>query len=332
MISQITPSQAWESAKTHTSHAAQTVARAFVTCKDKMMETASAVFNFVYPKNAITDKREFWYLPTCVEMWIGEALYPSTCASQGGKYYDPAMQERIEKIVKRIAPHAQRPDYEFKYEIVVLNDHTVNAWAMSAGKMACNRGLVDAVDKMSLPDGITHDDVLAAVLGHELSHAAIGHTRKRLEKTFLIQLALFVGKVAASLFLSKRERIEREKAEENEERKERLDVKYEALQTLVTVGFDYGAKMASDLYMLAGSRAHEYEADEYGIRLAHKAGYDIRGAIELQKLFMDIHGHHHSNTFIGRSLEWISTHPNSQKRLEANEKTVNEILQRNEAV
>ena len=95
--------------------------------------------------------------------------------------------------------------------------------------------------------GLTKDDVLAAVVGHEVSHAAIGHTRKRLEKTFLIQLSLFVGKFAANIFIDHKKSDAAAEAEKQKDVRKRVKrredlKKYEGYRKLVKVAFDFFAR------------------------------------------------------------------------------------------
>lgn len=321
----------WEGAKTQTSKAAHFV---YDLCPS-LFDRIQGIFDFVYPKNTITGYREFWYLPTWVEKYLGEALYASTCISQGGKLDDDAKQKRLQVMVEKTAEHAQREgeDQKFEYEVTVLDSNVLNAWAMAGGKLAFNDRLIKEIDKMDLSEwkGLTHDDVLAAVVGHEVSHAAIGHTRKRLEKTFLIQLALFVGKIVANFFISRKEQEAVEKGGEKGTHRAHIETseelkKYEGYRKLVTVGFDFFAYYASELYMLMDSRNAEYEADKYGIQLMYKAGYDVRGSLALQKLFQKAGHSHQTDSWVGKAMEWISTHPTSDKRLEENEKAVKEIV------
>ena len=317
----------WDGAKTQASHAASAV---YHLCPS-LFDRIQSIFDFVYPKNAITGYREFWYLPTWVEKVLGEALYPTTCASQGGKLNDEKQQTRLSNMVEKTAKHAQREgeDQQFEYEVTVLDSSVINAWAMPGGKLAFHSGLINKIDKMDLTEweGLTKDDVLAAVVGHEVSHAAIGHTRKRLEKTLLIQLALFVGKIAANIFINRKEKEAVEKGEGKSTHRAHIETadelkKYEGLRKIVTVVFDYFAYYATQLYMLAESRGAEFEADKYGIELMYKAGYDVRGSLALQKLFQEIGHSHQTDSWLGKAMEWISTHPTSDKRFAENEKTV----------
>jgi predicted Zn-dependent protease len=111
-----------------------------------------------------------------------------------------------------------------------------------------------------------------------------------------------------------------EKRQEEEERRKRHRRKSEeSSDTLYTV-FGY---LAYQAYMLMGSREAEYEADLYGTHFSFAAGYDVRGSLALQKLFIKVHEGDGENT---SGLEWISTHPDPLNRLGANAETVNAIF------
>jgi len=82
-------------------------------------------------------------------------------------------------------------------------------------------------------------------------------------------------------------------------------------------------KLFINIYFLSGSRKHEYEADKYGMHLMKKSGYNPKAAVWLQKYFLS----QQSNLpkFIRFITEFFSTHPDSQKRLIENQKTLEEI-------
>lgn len=128
---------------------------------------------------------------------------------------------------------------------------------------------------------------LAAVLSHEIVHSAARHGAKMLERTLLMQ----AGLVGLSQTLK--------------------DHKYED----VVVGT--GA-VGVALIGLKYSRDAELEADKYGIKYMEAAGYDPEAAVELQKTFLKLSE--------DRSPNWLgglfATHPPSEARIEANEKTV----------
>src|SRR5207302_9480691 len=84
-----------------------------------------------------------------------------------------------------------RPDSAgWRWEVQVINDpKTVNAFCMAGGKMAIYTGMWEQL-KIS-------DDELAQVMGHEISHALLDHTRERMSMARTTSLGVsLLGAVA----------------------------------------------------------------------------------------------------------------------------------------
>lgn len=163
--------------------------------------------------------------------------------SKGLLNKNPAQVQRVRNIVNRLIPQAAvfRPDaLQWNWEVNVLTSPEVNAWAMPGGKIAVYTGLIDKLH-------IT-DDELAAVLGHEISHALREHARERASEQMVAGSLIQIG------------------------------------SELLGLG-DVGQKGAEYAYMglvgLPHSRNQESEADRIGVELAARAGYDPRAAISL---------------------------------------------------
>ena len=62
----------------------------------------------------------------------------------------------------------------------VLSSDEVNAWCMPGGKIAVYTGLLNKIKPT--------DDELAAVLGHEISHALREHARERVSQQMVTNL------------------------------------------------------------------------------------------------------------------------------------------------
>lgn len=97
---------------------------------------------------------------------------------------DPEVNARMQRIAARIFPLARR-DFDVPYEIKVLKNKEVNAFALPGGPIYFNRGLIDLA---------ASDDEIAAVLGHEATHVSKRHSGRQISdaqtKGTLAQLLL----------------------------------------------------------------------------------------------------------------------------------------------
>ena len=96
--------------------------------------------------------------------------------------------QRVRTIMSRLVPQtsAFRPDAtRWAWEIHVIEDNQLNAWAMPGGKMVVYSGLID---KLRLTD-----DELAAIMGHEIAHSLREHARERVSQEMASGLALGVA-------------------------------------------------------------------------------------------------------------------------------------------
>ncbi len=154
---------------------------------------------------------------------------------------DPVINERIQRIGKRIAAATGRSDYQWEFK-VIDSDKTLNAFCLPGGKVAVYTGL--------LP--VAQDDAgLAAVIGHEVAHAIARHGGERLSQEMLVA-GLTVATVVATNDSPQR------------------DLYAGLLGAGAAVGF-----------LLPYSRLHEEEADRMGLIYMAKAGYDPRAALGL---------------------------------------------------
>jgi predicted Zn-dependent protease len=156
---------------------------------------------------------------------------------------DAAQVERVRNIVSRLVPQTKtfRPDAgNWPWEVHVITLDEVNAWCMPHGKMAVYTGLLQKIQPT--------DDELAAVMGHEISHALREHTREQISQQMGTQTVLGI---AGALF------------------------------GLGETAQNLGGLVANVTLNLPKSRTDETEADRMGVELAARAGYDPRAAISL---------------------------------------------------
>lgn len=232
--------------------------------------------------NPVTGENELSLMSQSDELNVGNQQYTPTQQSQGGQYYlDSELTFYVASIGKKLAAVSDRAD--LPYEFVILNNSVPNAWALPGGKIAINRGLL-----LELQD----EAELAAVLGHEIVHAAARHTAARMTKNQL----LGVGVAVLGIGLS-------------------------------TSGNDYqglilgGAALGSQLVQSKYGRDAELESDFYGMNYMAKAGYDPQGAIDLQKTFVRLSENKQSDIISGL----FASHPPSQERVDTNISTAAEL-------
>lgn len=197
--------------------------------------------------NPVTGEKHFLLPSKSTDYQIGQSQYIPAQQSQGGAYLlDAKLSAYISSVGKKLAALSDEP--ELPYEFVVLNNSVPNAWALPAGKIAINRGLL-----LELKD----EAQLAAVLGHEIVHSAARHGAQQMRNQQLMQLGL------AGLGMA---------LQENDYR------------SIVIGGATLGAQLTSAKY----GRSNELESDEHGMKYMAKAGYDLQAAVELQEIFLGL--------------------------------------------
>ena len=229
--------------------------------------------------NPVTGRSELTLVSKREEISIGARQYLPAQQSQGGAYIvDEALTGYVNEVGQRLAAVSDRP---LPYEFVVINDSTPNAWALPGGKIAINRGLLSQLD---------NEAELAAVLGHEIIHAAARHGAKAMERALLLQGAVLLTALGTQ------------------------DSEY---SNYIVGGASIGAQLISTRY----GRQAELEADLYGMEYMARAGYDPDAAVSLQEKFVALKQ--------GNSSGWLeglfASHPPSQERVDRNAETGSQI-------
>lgn len=230
--------------------------------------------------NPVTGKNEIGFISTEKQIQIGKANYVPAQQMQGGQYkVDPDLTAYVTGVGQKLA--AQVDGTPLPYEFVVLNNSVPNAWAMPGGKIAVNRGLLTE---------LSSEAELAAVLGHEIVHAAARHGAKSMERGMLLQGVL----VAAAIGTRNQE------------------------YAGAMLG---GAQIAAGLVTQKFGRDAERQSDLYGTRYMARAGYDPQAAVSLQETFVRLSE--------GRKSGWLeglfASHPASQERVENNKALVAQL-------
>lgn len=238
--------------------------------------------------NPVTGENELNFYGEDWERQVGQQQYAPLRQSQGGDFVlDPELVTYVQQVGQRVASHSDRDlDYEFE----VLNNSIPNAWALPGGKVSINRGLLTEMDS---------EAELAAVLGHEVVHAAARHGAQAQSRAALAQGAVMLGGIAVGV------------ATERED--------YAAVAMM---GGMLGAQLITQRY----SREAELESDYYGMRYMHEAGYHPDGAVNLQQTFVRLSENRRQDWLQG----FFASHPPSPERVDANQQTAATLGRRGE--
>jgi predicted Zn-dependent protease len=234
--------------------------------------------------NPVTGKRELQLVSEGAEIAQGQQNYSPMRQSEGGDFkIDAALTPYVNEVGQKLAAVSDR---KLPYEFVVLNSSVPNAWALPGGKIAINRGLLTE---------LKNEAELAAVLGHEIVHAAARHGAKAQERGTLMQVGLLATQIGlASSNVNPN------------------------LGNIALQGAGLGAQMIQLKY----GRDQESESDHYGMIYMQRAGYDLQGAVALQETFVRLsEGKGNQNWLEGL----FASHPPSQERVDLNRKTAAEL-------
>jgi predicted Zn-dependent protease len=161
---------------------------------------------------------------------------------------DPQINDQVQRVGKRIADAAARPDFRWEF-VVFKEDKEANAFCLPGGKV----GIFTGILKYTKDEG-----GLATVIAHEAAHAISRHAGERMSQGMLQRMgAMGVGVAVAGMSPA-------------------------AGQAIMT-GYDVATQLG---IMLPYSRTQEYEADKVGLILLAKAGYDPEVALEFWKRMM----------------------------------------------
>lgn len=274
------------------------------------------------PKNEVTGNRNLVILPKKVERFIGDFSYRFLVEGQGGKSFNLEKKQLVKQVKDQLLPFVRR---EFDWDIQLVNSKSVNAAALPGGKIIICEGVIDkmvdylrsnmddiqenlsaeSVEVQSEVLGKELQSMLAAVIGHEIAHSDIGHTRSSIQTMIVFYVLVFIAYIAVyTLFLGAANR-------------ENSNKKGPSLLEQGAQFFNkYLFKISYRLYQLAQSRGNEYEADAMGMQVyMREAGFDLNGAVRLMDMFSQMKetGHEHSGV-IEKVQEFLSTHPLSHNR------------------
>jgi predicted Zn-dependent protease len=200
---------------------------------------------------ALTGRKQLNLVPDSVMNSISLQSYNEFLSEN--KMSDNARQT---EMVKRVGGRVQRAVQEYcsennlssrlegyQWEFNLVEDESVNAWAMPGGKVVVHTGLMPIADS---------EAGLAVVIGHEIAHVIARHGSERMTQGLLVEF----GGMGLSKALSKYP----------------VETK-----NLFMKSYSVGTQLG---VLLPYSRTHESEADRMGLIFMAIAGYDPHEAVD----------------------------------------------------
>ncbi|OUS69837.1 peptidase [Pseudoalteromonas sp. A601] len=157
---------------------------------------------------------------------------------------DPSVNAYVKCIAEDVIAVLPQQYASQKWEVVVFEEDSANAFALPGGYIGVHTGLLQVAK---------NQDQLATVIGHEVGHVIAEHSNERVSQSSILQTGMQVGSAALDMG--------------------NVQYRNEIMQGL-GLGAQYGV-------ILPFSRSHESEADIIGLDLMAKAGFNPQESVTL---------------------------------------------------
>ncbi len=187
---------------------------------------------------------------------------------------DPLLQDYMEYLIYKLA--ANSPLKDRRLEVVIVDNPTINAFAVPGGVVGVHNGALLSAD---------NEAQLASILGHELAHLSQRHFARGIEQQQATMLPTMAGMLGALVLAATA----------------RGDAGIAAMAA---------TQAAAQQNMLRFSRENEQEADRVGMETLAKADYDPNAFAGMFENMLA------ANRYIGRNPpEFLLTHPLTESRV-----------------
>ncbi len=138
--------------------------------------------------NPATGRRQLSLIGEQQEIAMG-LQYDKSVTAEFGLFPDEELQNYIQDIGHRLAAVSERPNLPWQFKVV--DDETVNAFAVPGGFIYMTRGILAHFNS---------EAQLATVMGHEIGHVTARHSVEQISRAQLAQLGVGVAMVASEEF------------------------------------------------------------------------------------------------------------------------------------
>lgn len=212
-------------------------------------------------------------LSPLAERQLGESIMQEIRWRDPAWLDDPEIEEYLNRLGRRLARVSG--ESERRFEFFVINDASLNAFALPGGYIGVHSGLLLAAESES---------ELASVLGHEIAHVTQRHIAQllgRQSQAGMVMLASILLAVLAA----------------------RSDSQ---LSEAALAAGQAGAIQSQ----LGYTRSFEREADRIGLQMLDQAGFDVRG---MPSFFERLQ--RNTRLYENNAPGYLRTHPLTQERI-----------------
>lgn len=215
------------------------------------------------------------------EVQLGDALTASFLGASP-LHPDASLQRYVNRVGKWVALHSDRPDLPWTFS--VIDTETINAFAMPGGSVIVSSGLIKR---------LSSESELAGVLGHEIAHVVKRHQLQAIQAGMEADFWKSVGTSIAA---------------------DKVRIGGGAVGSAIgsyakPYILDAAGNLIKDGFFLRPlDRSLETEADEMGIVLATRSGYDPYGLVAALEMLAQYKGD-------ADAASVFSTHPPPSARL-----------------
>lgn len=202
---------------------------------------------------------------------------------------DQNLQRYVNRVGKWVALHSERADLPWNFG--VINEESINAFAMPGGSVLVSHGLVKRLQ---------NESELAGVLAHEIAHVLKKHQLAAIQSSLNSEVLAGFGKEAAGRAIGRRGDV--------------MGLGSKAAEAGVDA-------LKNGIFLKPLDRSMEYDADRMAVVIAARSGYDPYGLVAVMQMLAQTKGDD-SGTSI------FDTHPSPTDRLAELESFVPSVLER----
>ncbi len=236
-------------------------------------ETVTKIKSSPITKVAVSMRNSFAEITDEEEYYIGRSV-SALILARYDVYDNDIVTQYVNKVGSAVAAYSDRPETYAGYHFLILNSPEVNAFAAPGGFVFVTKGLVGQC---------RDEEMLAAVLAHEVGHVNAKHGLKAIKQSRLMDTFKLIGSEAAKQYSSA------------------------DLAQLTDLFQGVLSDIAGQLIEKGYDRTLEYEADSLAIKFTRATGYSPLGLSDLLKSLAA------SAPKGGKGL--FQTHPTPQDRL-----------------